>query len=50
MPHLRVLNVRCRDGRKNDGELRKWLQPRLPSTCSFARQSKTPNDIRLWIR
>ena len=50
MTHLRALNVRCRDSGKNDGELKKWLQPRLPSTCSFAKDSKTTNDIRLWIR
>jgi hypothetical protein len=49
MNHLRALNVRCRDRKRNDDELIKWLQPRLPSTCSFAKDSKFPNDIRLWI-
>ncbi|CAF1245128.1 unnamed protein product [Rotaria sordida] len=50
MNHLRALNVRCRDRKKNDDELIKWLQARLPSTCSFAKDSRFSNDIRLWIR
>ncbi len=50
MNHLRALNVRCRDRKKNDDEIIKWLQHRLPSTCSFAKDSKFQNDIRLWIR
>ncbi len=51
MTQLRSLNVRCRDQKKNDNELIKWLQQqRLPSTCSFAKDSKSPYDIRLWIR
>ncbi|CAF1002006.1 unnamed protein product [Rotaria sp. Silwood1] len=50
MNHLRALNVRCCDRKKNDDELIKWLQSRLPSTCSFAKDSRFSNDIRLWIR
>jgi hypothetical protein len=50
MNNLRSLNVRCRDRRKNDDELIKWLQHHLPSTCSFAKDLKSSNDIRLWIR
>jgi hypothetical protein len=50
MTNLRSLNVRCRDKRENDDELIKWLKNYLPSTCSFAKYSKFPNDIRLWIR
>ncbi|CAF3929128.1 unnamed protein product [Rotaria magnacalcarata] len=49
MNHLRTLNVLCRDRKRND-DLVKWLQARLPSTCSFAKDSTSPNDIRLWIR
>ena len=50
MNNLRTLNVRCRDRKSNDDELIKWLQTRLSSTCSFAKDSKSPNDLRLWIR
>lgn len=50
MNNLRTLNVRCRDRKKNDDDLIKWLQARLPSTCSFAKDSKFSNDIRMWIR
>lgn len=49
MTHLRTLNVRCHD-KRNDNELMKWLQVRLPSTCSFAKDARFSNDIRLWIR
>ena len=50
MAHLRTLNVRCRDRQSNDQELLKWLQARVPSTCSFAKDSSVPSDIRIWIR
>lgn len=50
MKHLRTLNVRCRDRKSNDDDTIKWLQRCLPSTCTFARDSRHPQDIRLWIR
>jgi len=50
MQHLQTLNVRCRDRKNNGDEIIKWLRPRLPSSCTFANDSKFPNDIRLWIR
>jgi hypothetical protein len=50
MKHLRTLNVRCRDRQNNGDELIKWLQHHLPSTCTFAKDSRFSNDIRLWIR
>lgn len=50
MPKLRTLNVRCQDRKHNDQELIKWLQNHLPSSCSVAKDSLSPNDIRLWIR
>lgn len=50
MKHLRTLNARCRDRKSNDDDTIKWLQRSLPSTCTFARDSRHPEDIRLWIR
>jgi hypothetical protein len=50
MKHLRTLNVRCHDRKSNNDDIIKWLQRSLPSTCSFARDSRYPEDIRLWIR
>lgn len=51
MKNLRTLNVRCLDRKKNDDELIKWLkQQNLSSTCTIAKDSKYPEDIRLWIR
>jgi hypothetical protein len=49
MNFLRTLNVRCRDRKKDDNELIKWLQHHLPSTCSVAKDSRYSEDIRLWI-
>ena len=51
MINLRALNIRCRDRDKmNDDGLIKWLQSRLPSTCTIAKDSRSSDDIRLWIR
>ena len=50
MNSLRTLNIRCRDRKRNDYQIIKWLQQRLPSTCSIAKDSKHSEDIRLWIR
>lgn len=50
MKHLRTLNVRCRERKSNDDDTIKWLQHSLPPTCSFARDSRYPEDIRVWIR
>ncbi|UJR24773.1 hypothetical protein I4U23_006147 [Adineta vaga] len=50
MKQLKTLNVRCRDRKTNNDELIKWLQPRLPSTCTFAKDTKSSKDICLWIR
>ena len=49
MSNLRTLNVRCRDIKTSNNELMKWLKPRLPSTCTIAKDARFPNDIRLWI-
>jgi len=50
MKHLRTLNIRCRERKNNDDDTIKWLQRSLPSTCSFERDSRHSEDIRLWIR
>ncbi len=50
MNHLRTLNVRCCDRQENNDQLIKWLQSRLPSTCTIAKDSRCSEDIRLWIR
>ena len=52
LKHLRTLNVRCLERKSNDDDTIKWLQSQrsIPSTCSFAKDSKYPGDIRIWIR
>jgi hypothetical protein len=50
MKYLRTLNVRCRDKTINKYNLIKYLQHRLPTTCTIAKESKSDEDIRLWIR
>lgn len=50
MKQLRTLSVLCRDRKGNGDELIKWLQSRVPSTCSFVRDPTPTHDIRLWIR
>ncbi|CAF1116807.1 unnamed protein product [Adineta ricciae] len=50
MKQLKTLNVRCRDRKSNSDELMKWLQFRLPSTCTFAKDIRSSKDICLWIR